>query len=251
MLDYMKSAGVDVAKIKTVHVYGGSRVAVIGGDDFRRAGDKITFQFAQQTRGKTLINWPGTATLPINTTFDMISRVAVYIEKPAPTLNEEGDLVLDGKVVKGIPHAPTEESGLGTRVYLDGKLVGAMRRRSLPSKFLMPGTEPGKPARFSVAQYAESLGVDLKKAKAVDVVTGDDVVARMNPTEAQSLAFTVPNHTHGSMLVDLKSATTKVSAIEFFTKEPPARTITAPVPFEPAQSADSSESAAADDEIND
>lgn len=229
--EYFKAVGVDVAKIKAVHFYGGSRVAILTGDEVRRTAENLTFSFTMNTRGKPRMHMPSEA--KYNTTVDMLSRVAVYVDKAPPTLDEDGEVVLDGKVVEGVPYAATGESTLGTRVYLDGKLVGSVRRRSLPNKFLV-AHEPGKPARFSVAQYAESLGVDLSKAKAVDVVSGDEVVGRLDGAKAKDLAFTVPNHTHGSMLVDVGSVTTKVSALEFFTKAPPARTMSEPEAFDPA-----------------
>lgn len=229
---YFATLGIPVDRIRAVHFHGGSRVAIMEGDEVRRTHEHLEFSFAAGDHGKPRLHLPSKA--KFNTSVDMLSRVTVYVDKPAPTLNEEGDLVLDGKVVKGVAHAPTDESSLGTRIYLDGKLVGSLRRRSLPNKFLLPGNEPGKPARFSVAQYAESLGVDLKKTQAVDVVTGDDVVGRLKGDAARSLAFTVPNHTHGNMLVQVGTVTTKVSALEFFTHTPPARTISEPQAFDPA-----------------
>ncbi len=227
MGEYLKALGIDVAKVKALHAYGGTRVAVVDHDELQRIQNGIQISFTQGNRGKPRLIW-AVADLKMNTTIDMVSAIAIYLEKEPPTLQDRQLAFADGKPIDGIPYAPQEMSK-GTRVYVDGRLVATVKRKELSNK-LVVGNDLEHP-RFSLAAYLDSLGVDATNAKSLDFVSGDDVILRMDSkkwdADQASFAFTLPRHNQGQVAVAAGSAkAAKVSALQVFIKtQPPARTI--------------------------
>jgi len=243
--EYLEALGVDMAKVKALHIYGGrTRVSIISGDMARRFRETLRFDFLRgENGGKTRMRYPdGRDGFRTNTTIDLVVALAVYVKKDPPEFDQaEGEFHWpDGGVVEGIPYAPQEE-GHGTRFYVDGKLVSAMHRKTLPDKLLMEDSAPGH-VRFSLTKYLDSVGVDAKQAKAVDFVWNDDVFARMSgPSwgrERESVAFSIPAHSHGKVAIHLPEDTkdagaliteSKISAVQLYVRAtPPDRKFRAP-----------------------
>lgn len=225
LTDYATSLGIDPKKIRGLHLYGGSRMVVIDDTEFKRWGDKLMFSFVGGDRGKPRVHFPSVK-INVNTTIDMLSAVIFYVEKEPPHLGENGLVMPDGSLVGDkVPYAP-EEQGSGTRVYVDGVLVGAVKRKKLTNDVLVPG----KDDRFSLSAYAAKLGVDPAKAKAIDLVAGDDVVAHLAPEAAKAVSFQVPRRNQGQILAALPEAKTdaKISAVQIYVKStPPVRPVVA------------------------
>lgn len=234
--EYAKALGIDPLKVRALHLYGGSRVSIVEQAEFQRVGGEIAFSFSQDDRGKPRARWPAKK-LNVNTLIDMLSAVAFYVDKDPPHLNiEEGTLVMpDGTPVEGkVPYAPAEQ-GNGTRVYMDGALVGTVKRKKLTDDLLAanPAAKDNDPASFSLAAYATKMGVDAKRAKAVDLISGDDVIARLDSAASGKVTFRVPNRNRGQANVDLPAAepagparVARVSAVQFFVKSaPPQRKV--------------------------
>jgi len=243
ILDYVKALGVDAKKVKGLHLYGGSRVVVVDKAETARIGDRITFSFVQGDRGKPRLHWPPVK-LNTNSTIDMVSNVAVYVEKEPPVLTKDGELVMpDGSPIAGkVPYAP-EEQGNGTRVYVDGTLVGTVKRKKITNDMIL--TTPDKASakngaeekkadaagdRFSLLSYASMLRADAKQAKAVDLVAGDDVIAHLTPESARALTFNVPARNRGQAVVDLpmndSTQRARVSAVQIYVNStPPTRPV--------------------------
>ncbi len=227
--EYVRALGVDVAKVKALHVYGGTRVVTLDGTEFRRVQDGVHFSFSRGAEGGKPRIMFAVTDLKADTTVDMISAITVYVDKEAPTL-QNGDLAFaDGKPIVGIPYAPAEISK-GTRVYVDGKLAATVKRKELPNGLLVDSSVENP--RFSLPGYLTSIGVDAKQAKAMDFVRDDEVILRVDGKAggADKLAFSLPRHNHGQIAMpagDSKAA--KVSALQIFVKNtPPARTIVLP-----------------------
>lgn len=234
--EYAKALGIDPLKVRGLHLYGGSRVSVVDQAEFRRIGDKLAFSFSQDDRGKPRARWPAIK-LNVNTAIDMLSAVAFYVDKEPPRLNvEDGTLSMpDGSAVEGkVPYAPSEQ-GNGTRVYMDGALVGTVKRKKLTDDLIAPnaGAKDSDPASFSLVAYASTLGIDAKRVKAMDIISGDDVIARLDSAGARKVTFRVPSRNRGQANVEVPSAepegkarVARVSAVQFFVKSaPPQRTI--------------------------
>jgi hypothetical protein len=245
-LDYARALGVDAKRVKAMHIYGGSRVAVVERDDLTRVGDRITFEFVQGTRGKPRVDWPA-AKFRLNTRVDMVSNVAFYVEKEPPILKDRQLVMPDGSPIKEkVPYAP-EEQGNGTRVYVDGALIGTVKRKKITDDILVSPDTNAKAKtdtdtvkdvkledRFSLLGYAEKLRADAKQVKSVDLVAGDDVIAHLTSDDARALTFNVPARNRGQAVVDLvqkndtekASARARVSAIQIYVNlTPPARPI--------------------------
>lgn len=217
---YAKAVGIDVAKVKSLQVHGGKRISVVDHDELAALGDSIRFGFSAGDRGKAKMTWPGAAK---HAGVDMISAVAFYVEKEPPTYKDGELFYPDGTLV---PHdkMPYEQpdANSGTRVYVDGVLAGAVKRKKLTNDLLV--SKESETSRFSLMGYVKSLGVDPKSAKAVDLLAGDDVIAHMNGSNATS--FRVPQRNQGKILVDLPEGSAKVSAVQIYVKtKPPARNV--------------------------
>ncbi len=238
-VDYVRALGIDAKRIRALHLYGGSRVVAVDKTELARIGDRIMFSFVQGDRGKPRVHWPPVK-LNVNSTIDMVSNVAVYVDKVPPTLDAKGALVMpDGTLVEGkVPYAP-EEQGNGTRVYVDGTLVGTVKRKKLTADMLVADAdqaaktspEPAKAEdRYSLLAYATKLRPDAKQAKAVDLVAGDDVVAHLSAEELRSAKFDVPQRNRGQAVVDLPAANgshrARVSAVQIYVSStPPERPV--------------------------
>jgi hypothetical protein len=232
--DYAASLGVDVKKIRAVHLYGGSRVIPVDGDELRRVQETFTFGFLQGDRGKPQVSWPPKK-MKVHSTIDLLSGLAFYVDKEPPHL-DGGRLVMpDGSAVgEKMPYAE-EESNSGTRIYVDGTFVGAVKRKKLTNDIVVSKADDPV-TRFSFAGFESKLGVDVKKAKAVDFIAGDDVIARMPSAGASAATFSIPRHNQGKMLVDVAThegskkgepeKLAKVSAVQVFIKtKPPVRVV--------------------------
>ncbi len=233
-MDYAAALGIDTKKLRAAHLYGGSRVALVDRAELTRLGADIQLSFTQGDRGKPRVHFPPKK-LNINTTIDMLSGIAFYVDKEPPTLKGNDLVMPDGTVATGkVPYAP-EEQGNGTRVYVDGTLVGTVKRKKLTNDLAVPGDENAAGAtKFSLVAYANKLGVDAKRAKAIDLVAGDDVVAHLAADGAKGVTFSVPSRNRGQALVDVPTGTgdaskpARISAIQIFVKTtPPVRDIVA------------------------
>lgn len=243
-VDYARALGYDAKRIKALHLYGGQRAVVVDQAEVARIGDRIMFSFVQGDRGKPRVHWPAVK-LNVNSTIDMVSNVAFYIEKEPPHLDARGELVMpDGTKAAGkVPYAP-EEQGNGTRVYVDGKLVGLVKRKKLTNDLLVrkapeadhaaAKTAPAAPEsgedHFSILAYAGKLDPKALQAASIDLVAGDDIIGHLQGDQARSLTFNVPPRNRGQAVVDVPSngslQRARVSAVQIYvTSTPPSRPV--------------------------
>lgn len=239
LTEYVTALGFDPKKIRAAHLYGGKRMVVVDRAEFARIGSEIMFSFVQGDRGKPRIEFPPKK-LNVNTTIDMLSSMAFYMEKEPPTLNKDDELVMpDGTMVDGkVPYA-SEEQGNGTRVYVDGNLVGTVKRKKLTNDVAVSGNEKD-PTKFSLVGYAGKLNADVKRAKSIDLLAGDDLVAHLAPESAKDVTFYVPSRNRGQALVDVPQGSSadartqpaRISAVQIYVKTTaPTRVV---VPLEKA-----------------
>jgi hypothetical protein len=230
LYDYLKGIGVDVAKIKAVQMWGThGRVATVDGDELATFKDQLVFDFTQQTTGKPRARWTVHA-LRQRTYIDQIFTMVVYLDKPVPTYTRGVGLEwADGSRVEGIPYV-SEDPPKGTRVYLDGQLVGAVKRKMLTDSLIAKGSDKVHP-NFSFDAFLDSLGANASHAKAIDFVSNDALVARADAStwksEKDSFVFQTPPHAHGkvkALFPGDKHAT--VSSVQVFVHTaPPARSV--------------------------
>lgn len=226
--EYLEALGIDLAKIHEIQVYGShDRIAIITGDELRTHREGLIFDFTQQTGGKPRARWAQTHALPHHPMVDVIMNMSIYIDKPAPTL-AHGDMWLDGKVVDDpIPYVG-DGVPKGTRVYVDGRLEGWVRRKQLPSKLIAPGSEQAH-ARFSTDAFLAYVGASAHGAKAIDFFDNDDMLARVDgktwATSKGDYVFELPNRSHGQVKELFPGdKSSRVTSIQLYVHTtPPAR----------------------------
>lgn len=204
--DYLAGIGVDVNQIKSVHFHGNNdRIASIEGSELRKEKGRFQFSFISGDTGTPIQKWD-TDHLKNEFVIHEIRRVTVFVKK-APTAihpQKQCHVGADGDCSDAIPYA-TGEVAKGTRVYLDGKMVGFVKRRQVTDAMLVStGAEPSD-NQYSVAKLIAGMGVDPASIKSVELMAGDDVVARATGEQFTALApktsFTLPKHNHGKVRV--------------------------------------------------
>lgn len=220
LTEYLKGLGVDAAKLKAIHFYGGrTRLAILDGREVRRQGARILFSFTQGDTGKPRFHWPpGTR---VNDTIDKINNVAIYQDKKPPVWdNERYVLVLDGEELEGeIPYATSELRG-GTRVYLDGRLVANVKRNAIDALGLA-STSTGAVPRWSLAGFLEASGAKLDGVKSYDVVNEDALAGRFEAKDLRQLELVFVDKGGGQTRIHPKGLLA-TSVLLYAKKRPPA-----------------------------
>lgn len=226
--DYLKAIGVDLDKIEEVQFYASrGRIAIVKGDELRAKKDLLVFDFTRQVSGKPRARWSALHALPHRPMVDIIFSIAVYVNKPAP-LVQHNELWLDGKVVDDpIPYVG-DRIPKGTRVYIDGKLAGWVKRKMLPNELIAPGSEEGH-AKFSTDAFLAYVGADTRHVKAIDFYDEDDMLARVDAKswahDKDDYVFELPKRSHGQveeLFPGGKSA--RISSVKLYVHTtPPAR----------------------------
>jgi len=195
--DYLLALGVPLADVTAVHLHGGRDGAIVlSGADLRRHPDDVLFRFAADTSGKPI---PLVRGIDVNTSFDDLQALAIYVARKPPTLTADQTLELDGVRVSGIPYRgePMRE---GIRVYLDDRLVAVLKRNQLAAT---AGLRLGEVlARAGVA----STGVDR-----IELIHGDARTGQL-PAGEHQLGFDPA--TSGEIVIDGLPA----SALALYTK---------------------------------
>ena len=236
---YLQSTGVDLARVKQLQIYGShGRVAIVSGDELRTLNDKLVFDFTQQDHGKPRARWTQLHALPKRPMVDVIMGIAVYVNKTAPAFDGSGQLSLDGKPIEEfeIPYVG-DEIPKGTRVYVDGKLEGWVRRKQLSDKLIAPGSDRLH-AKFSLDAFLTSIGVSTRDAKAIDFMDGDDMVARLDgkrwPLEKNDYVFELPKRSHGKVKELFPGdKTARISSVQLYVHATPPSREPDPAAFEP------------------
>lgn len=201
--EYLAAVGVDVSRIKAIHFTANSdRVASIEGDELRAQPARFVFDFLGKTNGSVKAAWDTTGMKNTFHSSEMYA-VSVFVNKAAPAVSTlKGCYLVDGHCSNALAYVDSKVP-TGTRIYQDGKLVGMAKRKTLGDALVMG--KDGEDTKYSVAKLAQTFGADIANAKSVDLLQGDDVVARFSANEWQSsapaLSFKLPQHNHGKIRV--------------------------------------------------
>jgi len=184
LADYFAALGIDAKKIKKVLLHGGRGTVFIDGNDFRRYRDKFTFDLAGNNNLKLRVYLPVELRPTLNTSFDRYAAISVIVDKPAPTTNQDNDVVIDGTIVQGIPYYGQPLRG-GIRVYLDGRLAAIIKRNALGNEGrVTPGVD-----EWSVAALLAARGHEPARVAAVDIVDRAQTVHRAGGASLAGLTF--------------------------------------------------------------
>ncbi len=202
LCDYLALLGIDVDKIKAVHVYGGrGRATRIDGDLIRQYRKKLLFSYTQGEKGKPRVNWPSDdPDFHVTERVDTIAGLAIYVNDAPPRWDADRRVLVgaDGKDLDWIP-TKTELRG-GTRVYVDDRLAGAVKRNMLADTFLVPGqTASADDARYQLFPLLASEQIDMTKIKHIALISEDVAIATLDA--AKPLQFSAPPKSSGQIVV--------------------------------------------------
>jgi hypothetical protein len=204
LAEYLHAVGVSLDRVKSVQMMGnGFHVASVEGSELRAQPSRFAFHFLGTTTGIANLDWETTG-LKYGHRINEIRTISVFVEKAAPAIDASKHCVLDeDKACDPVAPYSKGELAKGTRIYVDGKMAGYVKRRLVTDSILVGKTEAGDP-RYSLPAFISSLGVDASKAKAIDLVIGDSVIARADaPTWSagrESISFTLAKHSHGKVI---------------------------------------------------
>lgn len=227
--EYLESLGVDLSKLKEVHFIGGrNRAAKLAASEIVKHREDLTFSFTRGEGGKARVHWPASG-IEVNTTIDVIVAMSAFVALDPPKFDSQKRRYLnpDGSKIDGIPYAKPEESLRGTRVYLDGALLGAVKRKRLPDSTLSPRYDPKKP-RFSLDAYLKWAGADPAKVREIELLQGDRLIARLSAAEwrkaRDSAEFSLAPASEGRIIVHLPESSGEsslsASAMQIFQAKP-------------------------------
>lgn len=163
--DYLTAIGVPLDAVTAVHLHGGRDAAIaLSGDDLRRHADDILFKFGAVTSGKPI---PLVRGFAVNTSFDDLRAMAVYVTRTPPTLTADQTLELDGYPVRGIPYRgePLRE---GIRIYLDDRMVAVLKRNEMATQ-----------AGLRLDEVLARAGVETAGVERMELIHGDARTAQL------------------------------------------------------------------------
>jgi hypothetical protein len=205
LYDYVKSIGITPESIKSIHLHGNNdRIGSIEGSELVKQKNRFTFTFSSQTTGAPIQRWD-TEGLKNEFVIHELRRVSIFVKKAPIAVHPQKRCHLDaqGKCTDAMPYAEKDPVH-GTRVYVDGKMVGFVKRRQIQDVVLAGKTDDGD-QKYNLAKFVESLGVKSDGIRAVELVAGDDVVARASAEQYDRLGpdffFVLPKHHHGKVRV--------------------------------------------------
>lgn len=206
LMDYFELLEVPLDRIKAAYFHGGrNRTVTVAGDGLRKFRYELRFSFTGGTFGKPRVHWLS-GRLKVNTTIDKINAVSVFVEKDPPPYERatHSFTMPDGTKTKGIPFVPEESFVKGTRLHVDGKLTGAVKRKKLPDELLAPDSSALQP-RFLLGKFLDSIDIPHKDLKTMDFAQGDRFVARLDAEEWRALeptlSFSIPRRSQGKILL--------------------------------------------------
>ncbi len=147
-------------------------------------GASVTFGFHQEHSGNVRLFVNGLETT-------RVAAVRIASTQKAPQEKEPAD---DDR----------SALGRGTRIYVDGRLLGWVKRRALFGP-KVEGREDGD-RETTLGTLLESFAVRLAEITSLEVVSGDAVVGRAEGASrelAAKLRVVVPAHGHGRVRLDL------------------------------------------------
>jgi hypothetical protein len=240
--DYLAAIGVDVNRVKRVDFAGNrDRVSGVEGSELRADKDRFVFNFLQDTTGSVMQRWDTTGLKNQLRNFE-IYAVNVFVDSKPWAVDSAKHCYLeagasDDSDCKPFVRWTKDDLMKGTRVYADGKLVAYVKRRLLADSVVVDKSDAGEgEAVFSTDKYLASLGIDASKARRVELLHGDDMIASATGhdwvADREKLTFSLQRHSHGKVVAKIPanlqfSPTTatdrdvQVTAIEVFTKTDP------------------------------
>lgn len=212
--DYLKAMGIDIRKIKEIHVYGprlSQSVVATGKDLQTKQANGFMFRFGMDVAGKALPWVPegfGNGKTP-----DKIAGVMIYIERKPPKVTREG-IELDGEMVTNVPYYGDPIRG-GIRVYLDDRLATIIKRQELDPKAATKLPD-GKLA-WSFGEFLKSKGVDSSTVVEGWVIRDERRAEKIPWAELEKMSFAASSQAKGG--IQLVEKNVRANAIALHTRQ--------------------------------
>lgn len=196
--DYLLAMGVDVARVKELHIYGGNKRAaavVIPGESIRKM-DGFQFRFGGEIWGKPIPACPagvGDGKCP-----DQIGTITIYVDKEPPT-RKGGHFYFGDKKVEGIPYLGTPIRG-GVRVYLDGPMVTTVKRNKLRTQDLKTKGPEGKET-YNFFDFLKAQDIDTNKVQEAWLVQYDRRIRKISRADLLKARFRAGEAGSGEILM--------------------------------------------------
>lgn len=197
--DYFDAIGVDVKRIKEVHIYGGSgsnASVIITGAELRKHTDELTFRFGTGTQGKPIPNCM--VMLKDGKCPDNMVALAVYVKKTPPT-RKGRTFYVDGEAVVGLPYYGEPARG-GIRVYLDGRMATRIKRRLLEGDESLRVVAEDDSVHWKFFAFLQSQGVKTEEIAEAWIIHKNVRVRRLSREELESATFTANPQGKGEIL---------------------------------------------------
>jgi hypothetical protein len=197
--DYLKAIGVDIAKVKEMHIYGPkfTNSVIVTGKDLQSPGAKdLLFKFGGSVSGKAIPRVPGG--FAEGNPPDKISSVMIYVEKEPPKLVPHVGFVLGSDPQYGVPYFGDPIRG-GIRIYLDDRYAAIIKRQDLDPAKAIKGPD-GEPS-WSLPALLAAQGVDTSKVVELWVIRDGRRAEKLSKDELAALTFRASAQAKGGVLL--------------------------------------------------
>lgn len=211
--DYLTALGIDITKVKELHVYGprfSESIIATGADLQSPQAKDFLFRFGGNIAGKAIPKVPedfGSGRPP-----DKIAGVMIYVEKEPPKLTQDG-FVLDGNLQLGVPYFGEPLRG-GIRIYLDNRYVAMIKRQELDPKKAVDG--PNGEPQWKLADLLAAQGVDTSKVAELWIIRDERRAEKFPGSELATMTFQAGAQAKGG--VQLTDKLLRTNAIALHTK---------------------------------
>lgn len=187
---YLAAVGVPLGRVKAVLFHGGRGAAYLDGAELRRHQAGIFFDLTDESKGFLRIYLP--KTLRLNASYDRYVGISVFVDKPAPHVDDEDQPVLDGESVIGVPYYGQPLRG-GIRIYVDDVVATVLKRNLLG--------QPGQ-AHPSLVALLATFGVDANSVDAADIILGYARTQRLSGDALRAAWFTTAEQASGTLMLN-------------------------------------------------
>jgi hypothetical protein len=223
--EYLRALGIDLAKIKELHVAGPrmSETIVVSGRELRsKKAQGFMFRFGGTVGGKAIPIVPGGFGNEMSP--DKIGAVMIYIKKKPPRVVGSEGLEVDGEIVSGIPYAKEPLHG-GVRVYRDDKLVASLHRRNVVEK-----EAASADGQYKLLDVLSADGVDVRNIQEAWIIRDERRKERLTATQLADVTFELGERKQNAILIGKEKFAAQVLALH--TKAVPADQLPQILPHE-------------------
>lgn len=208
--DYLVAMGIDLKKVKELHVYGprfSNSIVATTADLLSPKAQEFFFRFGANTAGKAIPQVP--EDFGSGFPSDKIASVMIYSEKAPPKLTAEG-FELDGRPIENVPYYGEPVRG-GIRVYLDNRLAAIIKRQELDPKKATQAAN-GE-LEWKLGEFLTSSGVDTSKVAEMWIVRDEKRAEKFAGTEIADMKFQASAQAKGGVLLTDKLLRANVIAL--------------------------------------